>query len=190
MVTAAVAGGGGRLCDTLNAPTNRSAQTKKQRLQRRSTVEAVERAISEHLGEQSIMTTSVMKVDGLSLKELGLDNGISMGLGWCWDVRGWGGVCFVHRYLNCFFLSGVGLVYLSGVGVTILYLRSWGGISFDHGYLNGLVLSGGVSPILHQRVGVVYSLGHGFLHLRRGCWPTRGRPRSRAGSWAAATVHS
>ena len=141
MVLAAVSGSG-RLCDTLNAPSNREAKTKKPRLQRRNTEEAVERAISEHLGEQSVLTTSVMKVDGISLKELGLDSGISMDLGWCWDVRGWGGVCFGHGYFNGFFLSGVGVVYLSGLGVTILSLRSWGGISFDHGYLNGLFCLG------------------------------------------------
>ena len=47
---------------------------KKPRLQRRNTEEAVERAINEHMGEQSVLTTSVMKVDGVSLKELGLDN--------------------------------------------------------------------------------------------------------------------
>ena len=140
MVLAAVSGSG-RLCDTLNQCSTRDNKSKKPRLQRRNTEEAVERAINEHLGDQSVLTVEVMKVDGISLKELGLDSGISMDLGWCWDVRGWGGVCFGHGYFNGFFLSGVGVVYLSGLGVTILSLRSWGGISFDHGYLNGLFLS-------------------------------------------------
>ena len=141
MASAAVSGSG-RLCDTLNQCSTRDNKSKKPRLQRRNTEEAVERAINEHLGDQSVLTVEVMKVDGISLKELGLDSGISMDLGWCWDVRGWGGVCFGHGYFNVFFLSGIGVVYLSGLGVTILSLRSWGGISFDHGYLNGLFCLG------------------------------------------------
>ena len=63
------ANGAGRLCDTLSGPGNRTAQGKRRRLDRRNTEEAVERAITEHLGDTSVLTTSVMKVDGISLKE-------------------------------------------------------------------------------------------------------------------------
>jgi len=81
----------GRLCDTLSAPHNRVVG-KKRRLERRSTEEAVERAITEHLGEQSVLTTSVMKVDGVSLKAPQLDYVSVMGLESGCDVRSW---CYI-----------------------------------------------------------------------------------------------
>jgi hypothetical protein len=117
MATAPGAMGAGRLCDTLSGPGNRAAQGKRRRLDRRNTEEAVERAITEHLGDQSVLTTSVMKVDGISLKELQLNQGISMVSLWVWAVWGLGGACLDHGYCNGFpFVSNGGVICFSSRG--------------------------------------------------------------------------